>query len=1520
MINRPTLGTQRPPPRSLPSGGSVRAHNRPALPSKLSSVQSVPPIDVFVDLTCHVDTKSVEDVGKRNTPQPLSNHSAAEDGNSDSGLRVCTHEKSQDTVALSAQATAHGEHNIGQDRGPLPFPARPLSISKSLAAPRTPDNDGRDAKRDPGRIAHGLEAPASATRLPYSKIADFFPWDGSHPEDVLNEHVIKSGYGDKPPPSNQIETYTARPSLWPNLKNRSGLQTLSALFAQAIEKRQKLGRCTAQSTFRPPPRITVPDTKREAWLRDLANPAVPLRKQSRNIPHGIRGKVLMEQCLSKNIPIARAVWLAKCVGANELRQSKRKGISGATAASGELKWIREWTGFVEQFLDGVITECGQDGWQSRMQYAIRLSVYFFAEHLLDEDHFADWLLTSLESSALERLPIWLLFSQMYWKPLVSRRRRGRRLAAALLAQLDSTLQRPTITVSADIAERLQQLIMILSVSHRGCLLVPSIWDKYKHVLQSISEKADNSACVAAITNLAQRNRLLDTRLRYLNEQRNSELRLLDVLDSIKLDFHVEDLASRCLAIVPNFVQLIDCLLKWASSLYREGLPRVYVAVRLLQQYKESGIDIDQAIYVFLRGAEESTDLDHSLYRKVIAEIVRSRRFSVGRLLQWSIANGSLSQSKNSTEDVQLLTALPLKGWPQHLLNLRKSILQDHGVSVDDEAAQLQFIDSERGQGLSRLSSIIALIKRFSEPLAQLKAATRFAIADAIGEAVTDLQKEDSTNARDGSTAITVDLFCALRDVLEQTEDYTVLSDLLRVAVSSNDPRVLASVCDTLNYRAEIFAAVTDLRLVFENVYYRHRILRQQQPLVREFLVSLASLASRMANTEEVTKAIASDLSVCEQQNALAVCSPASDNMMASNYPELFDDEDIDRILASGTNMDEQTMARVFSLITERLSKVSVIVDDSSASRCASWLSQLRSFDNVTFDRLVQSLLSVLLASGRNREFLQRVMQSLVSAGSITLAFFLEAAISRTGESKRKQPDLAPIAAGIILENVLPAKAHSTGLTSWLEYHLRTEQQVFCETRMTELLRLVKVTLTLPSASLRQGSTKACTLLADTRLLALMRRFAIANYAALAAELELPGQTQSPVTAGNTTFLLNEMIRFARSDDWQTECSTDARVSAIINNATELSLPFHQLQLLQSSRSEQGENCSEHVKPALVQAIIAAIDSQHSLWPEFVRVVDQTVARSVREWAERSLLAAATAFEANPSLSAIDRDRASKLVDVVGVTAASVRTADYLPMIAELNNRFRALAVALTSIDGASAGLGLAVQDVIFWITTLLQLALVYIQSDHEEKTGASELATFCTTLCRLAVLPLLRRQLTIVERLFDVAAMFSDDLTPESLASCARYCDSALPPDPRFTFLFGPATSPDSWLGLAIRPTPPPNAAGSVPSNLQTPSSAVPHGRPSASLPSSNFRSSILHPPPPQPPLSQPQRPSLGKAQQPSSPRAAPTAAAQARAAERQLKIVPFPIRRWEILPDATPVAGENDTSLNLALFGARRV
>ena len=152
---------------------------------------------------------------------------------------------------------------------------------------------------------------------------------------------------------------------------------LSSVFAAALEKRQNHNSISTPSTFKPPPRVTLTDNKREAWLRDLANPSVPLRRLSRTIPHGIRGKVLLDQCLSKWVPVARAVWLAKCVGANEIRAFKRKGTSGALAIGLEAKWVRDWTVSVQQFLETVLGTCGTADWKVKMTYAYAFFLFFF---------------------------------------------------------------------------------------------------------------------------------------------------------------------------------------------------------------------------------------------------------------------------------------------------------------------------------------------------------------------------------------------------------------------------------------------------------------------------------------------------------------------------------------------------------------------------------------------------------------------------------------------------------------------------------------------------------------------------------------------------------------------------------------------------------------------------------------------------------------------------------------------------------------------------------------------------------------------------------------------------------------------------------------------------------------------------------------------------------------------------------------------------------------------------------------
>lgn len=69
---------------------------------------------------------------------------------------------------------------------------------------------------------------------------------------------------------------------------------------------------------------------------------------------------------------------------------------------------------------------------SNVSYSIRLSTQFHAEHLLDRDHYLDWLVSSLANSQQAKLPMWLLITQIYWKDILLSRKFGRRLSAALL--------------------------------------------------------------------------------------------------------------------------------------------------------------------------------------------------------------------------------------------------------------------------------------------------------------------------------------------------------------------------------------------------------------------------------------------------------------------------------------------------------------------------------------------------------------------------------------------------------------------------------------------------------------------------------------------------------------------------------------------------------------------------------------------------------------------------------------------------------------------------------------------------------------------------------------------------------------------------------------------------------------------------------------------------------------------------------------------------------------------------------
>ncbi|KAF3941471.1 hypothetical protein ABW19_dt0209863 [Dactylella cylindrospora] len=207
------------------------------------------------------------------------------------------------------------------------------------------------------------------------RFPDFFPWKGNHPEDHVSEHAARNGFSDK---VHSGEQGSAKNLLTPLIKKSVGVDTVSALFVTVLEKRQLLGRITDPSSFKFPPRVTLPPQKKELWLKELANPSIPLRKLSRTIPHGLRGKELLDECTLKNIPLLRALWYVRCVGANELRSLRRKG-AGSLVMGNEPKWLREWTQGVVQYLERGLAECGKEppsastpdgksSWKTRMTY------------------------------------------------------------------------------------------------------------------------------------------------------------------------------------------------------------------------------------------------------------------------------------------------------------------------------------------------------------------------------------------------------------------------------------------------------------------------------------------------------------------------------------------------------------------------------------------------------------------------------------------------------------------------------------------------------------------------------------------------------------------------------------------------------------------------------------------------------------------------------------------------------------------------------------------------------------------------------------------------------------------------------------------------------------------------------------------------------------------------------------------------------------------------------------------------
>lgn len=151
----------------------------------------------------------------------------------------------------------------------------------------------------------------------------------------------------------------------------------------------------------------------------------------------------------------------------------------------------------------------------------------------------------------------------------------------------------------------------------------------------------------------------------------------------------------------------------------------------------------------------------------------------------------------------------------------------------------------------------------------------------------------------------------------------------------------------------------------------------------------------------------------------------------------------------------------------------------------------------------------------------------------------------------------------------------------------------------------------------------------------------------------------------------------------------------------------------------------------------------------------------------------------------------------------------------------------------------------------------------------------------------------------DIAASLIDTFPDESRQQCTRFLKEKCPPflqfqnDSRFLYLLGPI--PDG--GSSNVPPPaslPSPAAAAASTPTPTPSGNLPMGSTNSqasttasSLPTGISEDSVV---------------------------------SRLRLQYRGRTLGPYPVRPWELLEDAAPIVGVNDTAVNLKFFDARRI
>ena len=262
-------------------------------------------------------------------------------------------------------------------------------------------------------------------------------------------------------------------------------------------------------------------------------------------------------------------------------------------------------------------------------------------------------MSSVENSTLDSLFIWLLMGQMHCQDLIQRRQHGRRLVQVLLEQLSkvsntrgcSMWLKLTASVEvtgldesefAGISRQLIDMIKSLILTSPACFISPQMWSKYEPLLRRRLDSTTGSLC-DSLNQISRRNK--DIWGQASLPATTPKQRVIQLLDMVFDDVDIATLADSCRSLMSDTNSLVTTFLQWGSSVYRTGMARIYLSIRLLRGLPIETGGLNTPITTFLANYEEHVGLSRTSLFRILAELFRSKHLNVGRYLQWLMARG-----------------------------------------------------------------------------------------------------------------------------------------------------------------------------------------------------------------------------------------------------------------------------------------------------------------------------------------------------------------------------------------------------------------------------------------------------------------------------------------------------------------------------------------------------------------------------------------------------------------------------------------------------------------------------------------------------------------------------------------------------------------------------------------------------------------------------------------------------------------------------------------------------------------